>query len=325
MTLWRRFAAHLARPEPATPLALFRMCIGLTVLGTLLSAELSGAADVVWLRAADGGFSTHESQQWLVRWLGGHTAQTVATIMVAAGVSALGVATGTLTRASALICGQSLLALWSLSQGTGGGHDRLLSNALWLLVLIPSGATLSVDCRIRTGRWRDDTPRPAWGRTLVVFQLCVVYTSAGLHKLGFSWFPWGGYLAVHYALLHPSWARLDVSMLPLIGWLGPLTRASTAVSWIWEVTFSVSAWWLGTGRAERRIERLGAAASLWQRVRDPDVRGLYIVVGVGMHVTLLVMMELGPFSLTTMSFYWAFYRHHELARWLPGGARPQVA
>jgi len=318
MNPWQRFVAHMARPEPTTPLALFRICIGTIVFGTILASVLSGGVDILWLTDADGGYNTFRSKQWIVRWLGGHNAFTVWVLVWTCMLSALGVATGTLTRASALVCGQTFLALMSLAPGTGGSHDRLITNALWLLVLIPAGTTLSVDARWRTGRWRDDTPRPAWGRTLLVFQICLVYTSAGLHKLGVSWFPWGGYLAVHYALLDPTWSRLDITMLPAVAWFSPLTRFGTALSWFWEVTFAVSAWWLGTGRAERRLERLGSQPTIWQRLRHPDIRNLYVLVGVTMHVVLLVFMELGPFSLVTMSFYFGLYRHHELVRWLPG-------
>lgn len=323
MNLWHRFAAHLARKEPATPLALFRIAVGMVVFGTLVAMVLSGAADVLWVPRSAGGFTAFESKHWLVRRLGGPDVHSLQILLAAGMVSALGVATGTLTRVSALVCGQVFMALLSLAPGTGGGHDRLITNALWLLVLIPAGRTLSVDCRVRTGRFRDDTAIPAWGRTLVVFQLCLLYVSTGLHKLGVTWFPWGGYLAVHYALLNPSWARLDLSQLAWVGWAAPLTRVGTAIAWLWEVTFAVGAWWLGTGRAERRVERLGAHPSLWQRVRDPDIRGIYVGIGVMMHTILFVFMELGPFSLITMSYYFGLFRHHELARWLPG--RPSAA
>ncbi|MFO0004418.1 MAG: HTTM domain-containing protein, partial [bacterium] len=89
----------------------------------------------------------------------------------------------------------------------GGGHDRLFTNALFLLLLSPAGATLSLDARRRTGSFVDPSPRPAWTRTLLVFQLCVVYLVTGVQKLGSEWFPWGGASAVYYALLTPSWAR----------------------------------------------------------------------------------------------------------------------
>lgn len=320
MSLWNRFVAHLAREEPATPMALFRIAVGLVVLGTMITSVTSGSAEVLWVTDADGGYNNFHSKQWIVRLLGGHTAEHIWLILGVCTVASIGVITGTLTRVSALVCGQTFLALMSLAPGTGGSHDRVIQNALWLLVLIPAGSTLSVDCRLRTGRWRDDTLRPAWGRTLIVFQLCLIYTSAGLHKLGVSWFPWGGYLAVHQSLLNPVWSRLDLQTLPLLGYFSPLTRLSTAISWIWEVTFAVSAWWLGTGRAERRLARLGAHPSWMRRLRDPDIRWLYLIIGMLMHGTLLVFMELGPFSLITMSFYFGLFRHHELARWLPGGA-----
>ena len=64
------------------------------------------------------------------------------------------------------------------------GDDRLLTNALWLLVLSRSTATLSLDCRLRTGQWVSSVLVPAWPRYLALYQLVLVYGTTGLQKLG---------------------------------------------------------------------------------------------------------------------------------------------
>ena len=223
-------------------------------------------------------------------------------------VSAFSLTVGLFSRTSAFVALQVGLALFHLLPSAGGGQDRLLTNALWILVLAPAGATLAVDCRWRHKAWVDLTPHVAWPRYALLVQLCLVYSATGIQKLGSSWFPWGGLSAVYYALLTPSWARYDVSM---VAWVFPLTQVGTAVTWIWEVTFPmvvVWMWWRHSkargGRARRFAQRL-------------DLRIPYAVIGLTMHIMLFVLMNLGPFSLITTSFYIAMWHHDELAKWIP--------
>ena len=65
-------------------------------------------------------------------------------------------AIGAAGRVPALALLQMRLAMASLTIDLGGGYDRMLNNALWLLVLANSTATLSAACRARTGRWTSD-------------------------------------------------------------------------------------------------------------------------------------------------------------------------
>ena len=314
--LWQRWVRRLAHREPATPLALLRIAVGLIVVHTFVMMILTDSVTPIWVDRDHGGIHPIQSRQWLISALGGATPPVVWGLVWTGILAGVGVATGTLSRASALLAGQVCIALFGLLPGAGGGHDRVITNALWLLVLAPAGATLSVDARVRTGRWRDATPVAAWPRYLVVVQLCLIYSMTGIQKLGSSWFPWGDYSAVYYALLTPSWARFDLSA---VAWVFPLTQLGTAVTWIWEVSFPMVVawlWWRHTRHRGGRLRRLA------ERV---DLRAVYVVIGVTMHVTLFTLMELGPFSLITMSLYIALWHHDELVRRWPRLGPPSVA
>ena len=308
--LWLRWVGRIAHTEPATPLALFRIAVGLVLLYTHLTMLWSGSV-VIWIHRDHGGIHPLSAQQWLIGWLGGPSADTIHGLIAVGLVAAVTLIVGLFGRLSALVGLQVSLALFSLLPASGGGHDRLITNALWILLLAGSTTTLSLDARIRTGRWRTDTPVSAWPRYVLLFQLCLVYTVTGIHKLGSSWFPWGDYSAVYYAMLTPNWARYDVVSADWIAWIYPLTQVGTAVTWIWEVSFPMVLLWLWWRHTADRGGRLRAFA------RRVDLRVLYAVVGLVMHGSLFFLMELGPFSFITLSFYVAMWHHDELVRWLP--------
>lgn len=301
--LWAAWVAHLAAREPATVLAVFRVLLALVILGTLGSIAGSGVLELAYTDPPFGGYRTRDQDHWLVAALGGATARTAWALWGAAMGGAALLLAGLAARPAAFLALQALIAFFSLSQETGGGHDRLLTNGLWLLCFADSAATLSVACRRRTGRWHDPRPVPAWPRLVGLLQLAVVYGTTGLHKLGAEWMPWGGYEAVYRALLQPAWTRFDFA--PVAGALFPLTQAITAVVWAWEVLFPLLlpalAW-------RQRPGRLGDALRRW------DPRWPLLGVGVGMHLFLGTALNLGPFSWVTLSFYVFAFSPDELHR-----------
>lgn len=293
MKLWRAWVDRLARVEEGTSLALVRIAVGLVVAWDLGHTWASGALGLLWgdVRETAEGYRTFDTGG-LFDLLGGPHLDAVravtAVTMAAAGMLVLGIA----ARPAAFVALQGCIALFALNPLAGGGHDRVITNALWLLVLADSARTLSVGARLRTGRWVDPTPIRAWPRDLLVFQLVVMYTTTGLQKVAPEWFPWGGLLAVHNMLLEPAWARFDLA--PYLGALGPLTKASTLATWLWEATF----WVCGL-----------AVLRGWGRVRDG-----YVLLGVAFHVGLLLVADLGPFSPISLALYPALYRPDEWRR-----------
>jgi hypothetical protein len=93
-----------------------------------------------------------------------------------------------------------------------------------------------------------------------------------------------------------------------VGWVFPLTQVGTAVAWHWEVSWPIVllAFWY---RATR--ERAGWLRATFNRL---DLRSLYIALGVVFHLSLWVLLELGPFSWITMSYYWCAFHADELHR-----------
>ena len=306
MSLWRRLVATLAHREPATPLALFRIASGLVILATLGDMLLTDTLAPIWYSIADGGIIQTVDKHWLIAALGGTDPAVVNGLVATAMLSAALLVVGLGSRLAALVALQCCLALFSLHPGTGGGHDRLIVNGLWLLVLAPSDATLSLWCRIRGGSWASTTPAPAWTRYLIIYQIALVYTCTGVQKLGADWWPWGDLRAVYYSLLTPSWQRWES-----IAWVAdiyPLTQVATAITLLWEMSWGLVllALWF---RATRT--RSGRLRSFFNR---RDVRWWYAFIGVGVHVSIWAMMNLGPFSWITMTYYLCLWHHDEYAR-----------
>jgi hypothetical protein len=276
--------------EPVTALAAFRVALALVVLTTLVDTWWSGAAALLWYPVEDGGLGGVQPS-WRVQALGGPSVTTIRLLSVLCGLGSLCLLAGFRTRVAALVAGQAFLALASLQPGTGGGHDRLITNALWLLVLSPAGLSFSLDCWLRTRRWVDETPRPCWPRRLLCWQLVLCYGITGWQKLGPEWWPWGGLTAVYRSLLQPAWARVDLAgVLPH---LFPLTQAMTALTLAWECGFPVILlWWW----ARRRGHPFGR----W------PVRAVLLGAGVLFHTTLALASNLGPFPYVTLAYYLCF-------------------
>jgi hypothetical protein len=277
--------------EPVTWLAAFRVALALVVLTTTLDVWASGAAQLLWYPVEQGGLGQLEPD-WRVMALGGPSVGAVRLLMALCGLGSLCLLLGLGTRAAALVVGQAFLALAALQPGTGGGHDRLITNALWLLVLSPAGRSFSVDCWWWTGRWVDPTPRPCWPRRLLCWQLVLCYGITGWQKLGPEWWPWGGLTAVYRSLLQPAWARVDLAgVLPHVF---PLTQLMTAFTLAWECGFPVIVlWWW----ARRRGHPFGR----W------PVRAVLLGAGVLVHLTLALTTNLGPFPYVTLAYYLCFF------------------
>ena len=117
--------------------------------------------------------------------------------------------------------------------------------------------------------------------------------------------PWGGWSALYYSLLLPSWARFDMTW---IAWVYPLTQAATAATWLWEATFPLLllCFW---HRATRT--RGGRLRQLSNRL---DLRSAYVLMGVFVHVGIWATMNVGPFSWASLAYYLCLYHHDEWAR-----------
>jgi hypothetical protein len=297
--------AFLAQREAGTSLALFRAACGASVLYSLGSVVLHGMVPVIWLGKADGGYTDMGDGPRLFRLLGGVTPTTVWAVVAATLLAGLLLLVGGGGRLAALLALQGYMAVTGINSNTLGAYDWLLTNALWLLVLARSTATLSLDCRLRTGRWLSDEPVFAWPRYLAIYQIVLVYWSTGMHKMSRSWTAADGFSALYYILQEPTWQRWDMS------WLArayPLTQAATATTWVWEISAPLLLLVLWYRRTRERPGRLRALCN-----RLP-LRGLWVATGVAVHLGILLFMDVGPFSLVALSYYACLFRPEEWQR-----------
>jgi hypothetical protein len=205
-------------------------------------------------------------------------------------------------RIAALVALQADLNLIEINPQIAGGDDLMLANALWLLVLAQSSATLSLDCRLRTGSWTSVEPIPAWPRYLAIYQLVLTYWSTGIQKLGINWLPVGDYSALYYILQIPSWQRWDMAWLASVY---PLTQFATALTWLWENAaplLLLAFWYRNTADRPGRLRRFFNAINF---------RGLYIIAGLAIHLGILLTMNVEPFTWVTLTYYVCLFRPTE--------------
>ncbi|RME22902.1 MAG: hypothetical protein D6798_14680 [Deltaproteobacteria bacterium] len=307
MSAWSAWVRLLDEQERGTSLALVRIGVGLSLLLTMGLAIGHDVVDVIWVDRAFGGARDLGQGTPLVALLGGPTPAVVHLLVAITALSGLFLAAGLGARLAAFCGLQGLLALTWLNGHAGGSYDDLLSNALWLLVLARSDATGSLACRLRTGRWTSDARVASWPRWLLVFQLVVMYASTGMQKLSAHWVPGGDLSALYYILQQPSWQRTDMAWIA--PWF-PVTRALTLVTWAWEISAPLvllGAW------ARRPVPPGASPGPVRRLLRSADPRFFLVAVGLPMHLGALVLLDVGPFSIISLSLYPALWHPDELA------------
>jgi hypothetical protein len=291
---WRAWVQLLSTREPATTLAWFRIALGLVMLYSVTSVMTAGLVEVMWVDAAYGGLQTLDTPHWLLSLLGPRTPTIAWTLGIASLVLATMVAAGLGGRVTMFVALQVYSATVDVKFTLTGGYDAMMIDALWLLVLADSTATLSLDCRRRTGRWRSDRLVAAWPRYLLIFQLLVVYGTTGWHKLSPVWTPGGAHSALYWVFQDPTWRRFDMAWT---AHLYPLTQIATAVTWWWETLapLLLVVYWL-----RYTADRGGRLRNFVLRY---DPRLLFAAVGVTLHLTILATVNVGPFSWVSLSYY----------------------
>lgn len=299
---WQRWVALTSHKEAGTTLALFRIAVALVMLATIASVVWSGAVDALWIDRAHGGMRRISAMYPPLRWLGGAEPAVVWPLIYVASALCAMMALGIGGRAMVLA---ATLAYKSLSfiGYQSGGYDSMISNACWLLFLGSSTATLSLDCRRKHGRWRCDEPISAWPRHLAIAQLVVIYTFTGLQKSSASWTFADGYSALYWFLQDPTWVRFDMAW---VAWVYPLSQLATFVVWHFEVTAPVLLLIYHYRRTRDRAGRMRAAFNRY------DLRKPWAAVGIGMHLGIAALLDMGPFSWISLAYYLCLWRPEEL-------------
>lgn len=284
------------RREAPTSLAVVRILVGALILVDLLQlARLDLIVPLYAPRPSGGmaGVLGREVIPELYRWWPA-TAETATAAFWLTVAAAVAFTLGLATRLSGLLLLLLLAQLALILPPADRGIDMLLRNTLMVLVFSRCGAALSLDARLIARRWAGDgRPVPSWPRYLLVVQLALLYSSAGMQKVAGAWLP-PDWSALWVALRDPHFARFS---WPWIDDLFVLTQAATAVTWLWEwlgPVILLAFWYRDTA------DRPGRLRAFFNR---HHVLAIYLVVGALFHLGTHVGLRLGIFPFAVLSLY----------------------
>jgi len=303
MQAWVDLWNHEERP---TAVALVRIGVGAVLLFELLNVGRLGMVPILFSPESAGGLADPLGRN-VVPWIWGvlpHTTDSAWLLWGGATLAAFLTMIGAGTRLALV----ALMMLYAQLAQTFPLADRaidmLLRNAMLILVFSSCGRVWSVDARLRSGSWSGDgAALPAWPRHLLVLQMAVVYSMAGVQKVGLTWWPMGDLSALYIVLQDPAVARFDPGPLEMFY---PLTQLATAATMVFEwgaLLLPLAFWYRATrdrpGRLRRWMNRL--------RFRDA-----WVAIGVALHLGIAVSMNLGVFPFGMLALYPAFFHPDEL-------------
>ncbi len=295
--LWMWFQNHLSRVEDGSAVALVRIGTGIALLVLLVpffaTAAGSEIIDFAFVDDDYGGYRNLAGTP-MMKLLGGAAPSTVRALLAASLVAGVCMVVGLFGRLPVLVAAVCTRIAFLQNGDVSGGGDALLGNVLFLLLLADCTHTLSLDCRIRSGRFVDAGVIAAWPRKLMLVQLVIIYTATGLQKLvSTTWTPLDGFSALYQILQSPQWARFPHLIESANGWLVVPMAFGTLLTIVWECTF-------------------------WLVLPRPSLRVLYAAVGLGIHIGIILLMEVGIFSWLSLAVYPAMFPRGAagLGRWL---------
>jgi len=173
-------------------------------------------------------------------------------------------------------CASGALIWWNPLPLSAAQH--LIHNLTLYLVVSDSGRVWSLDASLaaRSGARLAPTPQPIWPLRLLQYQLCVMYAAAAMHKMLDP--SWRDGTALHYILNYNAFQRIPGQVPP---GFEPLIAAATYVTLFWEGFFPLA------------------------MLTRPTKR-LFVLMGIGMHIGMGAMLDLGPFTPTVLAAYFAF-------------------
>ncbi|MEM1022079.1 MAG: HTTM domain-containing protein [Myxococcota bacterium] len=303
--LLRGFDALVQQREDGRVLAFLRMSFGFLCAWIIIGMLVHGVVDSVWLGSGAGGLTPVRRGMWLTRELP-LTPTTVRLLVAVCLGSSLLFAAGLGAWFFGVVTAVSFYALRSLNPPVTGGYDALLLNVFLFLIVSDCTRTWSLDCWLRKRRWRSDELVAAWPRHLVTFQLVILYVATGLKKASIVWTPTGGYYALFYVYMDPTWRRME--SVDFMHWAMPVLRFGTALTWHWEhfaFVLLILGWFRFTRERDGLVHRL---VNRW------DLRWPWLAVGFAMHVGVWLTTNVGPFSSITLAMYPALFGPVELEK-----------
>tara|TARA_R110002096_G_scaffold91625_20_gene207364 strand:+ start:98 stop:976 length:879 start_codon:yes stop_codon:yes gene_type:complete len=283
--LWARWLHLLELREPGLQLALCRIMAGIGLVASVSFVLPHGTLIALW---SDAGYRGGPSPSLI--WILAFTTL----------LSGLLLALGLFTRIAAILSLVLFNLLIHLNPHDGSAYDSLLTNQLFLLIFSGAGATLSLDCKLRHGRWTSPTLVTAWPRLVMILQLVLCYWSTGVQKISGHWLPGGDLSAVYYTLQDPFWRRWDLT--PGLSQAYPITQLTTAFSWWFEV---LSPLLLLALYYRATADRPGRQRRVFNRINYPLC---FAIWGILFHLGIHFFMRVGPFSWIILSYYPALFQ-----------------
>lgn len=222
-----RLRRVLLAPTDVAGLVAFRVLFGLLVLTSSIRFLAYGWVDTFFVRPSF--HFTYLGFAW-VEPLG---SRGMHALFVGLAVLGALIAAGLFTRAALLLFFVGFTYVQLIDVATYLNHYVLVSWLALLLALLPVGRAGAIDVLLRPARRLDAFP--AWCTWLLRFQVGVVYTYAGLAKVGEDW------------LIHAQPLTIWLSSrthLPVIGPLLELPGAAHVMSWAGCLFDLTIAWWL---------------------------------------------------------------------------------
>jgi len=296
-----------AREAPHV-LALVRILVASVVLWDLCVVMELDLVPAIFGPLEDGGLGNplgRKKVPLMYEWLP-PTAQTafLATWVAIAAAAMLWMGLG--TRLAALVLAVVWAQLAQVLPPADRAIDMLLRNVLVVLAMSGCGRAWSVDARLKTGRWGGDGGCiPAWPRMLLVIQLLLLYSTAGIQKVGMSWTPLGDFSALYVVLRDPTFA---VILPETLDRFYGVTRFATAATWLWEwaTPLAALAWWYRATRTR------GGRLRAWMNSHDFWVK--WVMAGVLFQVGTAMFMRLGIFPAGMLCLYPVFFHPDEWRR-----------
>ncbi len=280
-TLAGRLRAFFLDPVDPRPVGWMRISLGLLLIAThffygLWLDDLFGPEAVISMDAIREWRPT----SWSPYELASNSSELRA-IHAALYLPLIGLTVGFRSRTMCLLAFLVQLAYAHRIPLAGNGGDRLLRFWCLYMMLVPSGAALSVDAWMRAKRKLPVPKVPIAGIRLIQIQLCIMYTFTGLAKAGnHEW--WDGSalgiaMAVPHFMRFPELNRFllqyDISFVAF--------AIGTWTTLIWELLF--------------------IPLVLWRRGRRPALG-----IGLIFHVSIWVLMTVGVFAPASVWAYQAF-------------------
>jgi hypothetical protein len=271
---WERF---WFTPQPTSTLAIFRIAIGAVSFGWALSL-LPDFRTFFSEHGIEPIPPTHEpTGAWGVLNTFPNYSVAIA-LYVALLVASVCLLVGYRTRVASIVVFVGIVSFEHRAPSIWNSGDGLLRNVAFMLMLAPAGASLSVDrWRRARDRFWEFPARAPWALRLVQIQLSAVYLGAVWIKLHAP--TWLHGTAVSYASRLEDFSRYP---LPAVFSHSP---AFSAVMTYWTIAVE-----------------LMIGILVWNRAARP----LVLTLGVLLHVTVGLNMELGFFSETMLAMYLAF-------------------